>query len=286
MSMDKAEIVMYQPENKGEIVLYQPNGTLKLEVRLEYENVWLTQAQMVTLFGRDQSVISKHISNIFKEGELEKNSVYAKFAYTAADGKVYEVEHYNLDVIISVGYRVKSVQGTQFRIWANRILKEYVLRGYALNNRVDRLEKRVTKTEEKIDFFVKTALPPLQGVFFEGEIFDAYLFVSKLIKSAKKTIILIDNYIDESVLELLSKRQSKVSAEIYTKRITAQLHLDLQKHNTQYAPITISTSDKFHDRFLIIDQTVYHIGASIKDLGKKLFAFSKMELNYKELLYK
>ena len=284
--MDKSEIVMYQPENKGEIVLYQPNGTLKLEVRLEYENVWLTQAQMVTLFGRDQSVISKHISNIFKEGELEKKSVYAKFAYTAADGKVYEVEHYNLDVIISVGYRVKSVQGTQFRIWANRILKEYVLRGYALNNRVDRLEKRVTKTEEKIDFFVKTALPPLQGVFFEGEIFDAYLFVSKLIKSAKKTIILIDNYIDESVLELLSKRQSKVSAEIYTKRITAQLHLDLQKHNTQYAPITISTSDKFNDRFLIIDQTVYLIGASIKDLWKKLFAFSKMELNYKELLYK
>ena len=189
-----------------------------------------------------------------------------------------------LIMILSIGYRVKSNRGIQFRIWANSVLRNYLMKGYAVHKRFERLENRVAKTEEKIDFFVKTALPPLQGIFFEGEIFDAYLFVSKLIKSAKKTIILVDNYIDESVLELLSKRQSKVSAQIFTKRIPSQLQLDLKKHNAQYDPITISTSDKFHDRFLIIDNTVYHIGASIKDLGKKLCAFSKIEINYTKLL--
>ena len=193
------------------------------------------------------------------------------------------MEYYNLDVILSVGYRVKSNRGIQFRIWANRVLKNYILKGYAINKRFERLENRVAKTEEKIDFFVKTALPPTQGIFYEGEIFDAYIFASNLIKSAKKTIILIDNYVDESVLVLLSKRQSKVSAHIYTKRISTQLQLDLKKHNAQYDPINISASDSFHDRFLVIDNTVYHIGASIKDLGKKLFAFSKMEIKHTEL---
>jgi len=270
--------------DKGEIVLYQPDNTVAVEVRLKEETVWLTQAQMVLLFGRDQSVISKHIRNIFREGELDKNSVYAKFAYTAADGKIYDVEHYNLDVIISVGYRVKSLQGTQFRIWANRILKEYILKGYAVNKRFEHLESRVSETEKKIDFFVKTALPPIQGIFYEGQIFDAYVFVADLIKSAKKTIILLDNYIDESVLLLLSKRQAKVSAQIYTKQITAQLQLDLTKHNSQYEPIKISEYTSFHDRFLVIDDTVYHIGTSLKDLGKKLFAFSKMEIKDTELL--
>jgi len=194
-----------------------------------------------------------------------------------------QVAHYNLDMILSVGYRVNSLNAALFRKWASKILKEYLLRGYAINQRFEHLEKRVTKTEEKIDFFVKTALPPVQGIFYQGEIFDAYIFVSNLIKSAKKTVVLIDNYIDESVLLLLSKRQKKVNAEIYTKQISSQLQLDLKKHNSQYNPITINKSVRFHDRFLIIDNTVYLIGASIKDLGKKLFAFSKMEITQTEL---
>jgi hypothetical protein len=276
--------IQQQIVSKGEIVLYQPNEVLKIEARLANETVWLTQAQMVMLFGRDQSVISKHIRNIFKERELEKNSVYAKFAYTAADGKIYDVEHYNLDVIISVGYRVKSLQGTQFRIWANRILKDYVLRGYAINKRVENLEKRVTKTEEKIDFFVKTSLPPVEGIFYNGQIFDAYKFACDLIKSAKKSIVLIDNYIDESVLTLLSNRKKGITAKIYTAHITQQLQLAIKKHNSQYPPIDIAEFSKSHDRFLFIDEDTYHIGASLKDLGKKWFAFSKMLIKPIELL--
>ena len=275
---------------KSEIVIYQPDNIVAVEVRIESENVWLNRQQIALLFDRDIKTIGKHISNALKEELAEfstvANSVVANFATTATDGKVYQMEYYNLDMILSIGYRVKSNRGIQFRIWANHVLKNYLMKGYAVHKRFEHLENRVAKTEEKIDFFVKTSLPPLQGVFFEGEIFDAYLFVSKLIKSAKKAIVLMDNYVDESVLELLSKRQSKVSANIYTKRISAQLQLDLKRHNAQYDPITISTLNSFHDRFLIIDNTVYHIGASIKDLGKKLFAFSKIEINYSELLYK
>jgi len=278
--------------------MYQPDNTVAVEVRLENENAWLNRQQIANLFDRDIKTIGKHISNALKEELAEystvakfatvgkdrnKDSVVAKFATTASDGKVYQMEYYNLDMILSVGYRVKSSRGIQFRIWANHILKNYLLKGYAINKRFERLENRVTKTEKKIDFFVKTSLPPLQGVFFEGEIFDAYVFVSKLIKSAKKKIILIDNYIDESVLVLLSKRQPKVSAQIYTKQISNQLQLDVNKHNSQYDPIIISKSPSFHDRFLIIDNTVYLIGASIKDLGKKLFAFAKMEIKQAEL---
>jgi hypothetical protein len=216
--------------------------------------------------------------------ENSKNPVVANFATTATNGKVYQMEYYNLDVILSVGYRVKSSRGIQFRIWANRILKNYIMKGYVVNKRFERLENRVTKTEKKIDFFVKTALPPIQGIFYEGQIFDAYIFASNLVKSAKKSIVLIDNYIDESVLLLLSKRQTKVCAQIYTKRISDQLQLDLKKHNSQYEPINIITSNAYHDRFLVIDNTVYLIGASLKDLGKKLFAFSKMEIKHTELL--
>jgi hypothetical protein len=268
---------------KSEIVMYQPDNTVAVEVRLENENAWLNRQQISNLFDRDIKTIGKHINNALLE-ELADFSVVAKFATTAADGKVYQVEYYNLDMILSVGYRVKSSRGIQFRIWANHVLKNYLLKGYAVNKRFERLEKRVTKTEKKIDFFVKTSLPPLQGVFYEGEIFDAYVFASNLIKSAKKSIVLIDNYVDESVLVLLSKRQLKVNAMIFTKQISNQLQLDLKKHNSQYAPITINKSDRFHDRFLIIDNTVYLIGASLKDLGKKLFAFSKMEITQAELL--
>jgi len=264
--------------NKGEIAIYQPDNSVHLEVLTDQETVWLTQAQMVLLFDRGQSVISKHIRNIFKEGELDKNSVYAKFAYTATDGKTYDVEHYSLDVIISVGYRVKSHRGTQFRIWANKVLKEYITKGYAINQRFERLEYRMFENEKKIDFFVKTALPPVEGIFYDGQVFDAYAFVSDLVKSAKKSIVLIDNYVDESVLLLLSKRDNGVSATIYTQNISAQLKLDLKKHNAQYPPITIKPFNRSHDRFLFIDSDTYHIGASLKDLGKKWFAFSKMSV--------
>ncbi|GAB6008671.1 virulence RhuM family protein [Dysgonomonas reticulitermitis] len=270
--------------NKNEIILYQPDNAIQLEVLVENETVWLTQAQMVILFGRDQSVISKHIRNVFKEGELDKISVYAKFAYTAADGKTYIVDYYNLDVIISVGYRVKSKQGTQFRQWANRVLKDYILKGYAINQRFERLEYRMTENEKKIDFFVKTALPPVEGVFYDGQIFDAYIFIADLIKSATKRVILIDNYLDESVLIFLSKRNAGVKAAIYTAKISAQLRLDLDRHNAQYPEIFIEKKQNIHDRFLLLDNEIYHIGASLKDLGKKLFAFNKMEMSAEELL--
>lgn len=189
-----------------------------------------------------------------------------------------EIEYYNVDMILSVGYRVKSQHGVQFRQWANCVLKEYLLRGYAINQRFERLEQRVSRTEEKIDFFVRTALPPKEGIFYDGQIFDAYTFASELIRSAKLRIVLIDNYIDESVLLMLAKRNENVTADIVTRQITETLALDIERHNRQYPPITIRESSRYHDRFLIIDDTVYHIGASLKDLGKKLFAFSRMAL--------
>ncbi|MCL2434733.1 MAG: virulence RhuM family protein [Lentimicrobiaceae bacterium] len=270
--------------NQNEIVLYQPDNSIKLEVRFENETVWLSLNQIATLFNRDKSVISRHIKNIFEEEELFMDSVVANFATTAADGKIYQVEYFNLDVIISVGYRVKSKQGTRFRQWANPIIKDYLLKGYVVNQRIERLEYRMTKAEEKIGFFVKTALPPTQGIFFDDQIFDAYTFASGLIKSAKKSIILIDNYVDESVLLLLSKRAKNVSATIYTSTLSPQLQLDLQRHNAQYSPVTIEIFTRSHDRFLFIDESVYHIGASLKDLGKRWFAFSKMVLGAKVLL--
>jgi hypothetical protein len=247
---------------------------------------------MSQLFDRDISVIGKHIRNIFKEGELKKESVWAKFAYTASDGKRYQVDYYNLDVIISVGYRVKSKRGTQFRQWANKVLKEYLLRGYSINQRVSRLENRLDNYDriladhgEKIDFFVRTSLQPIEGIFYDGQIFDAYKFATDLIRSAQKSIALIDNYIDESVLTMLSKRNEDVTADIYTVKISQQLQLDLLKHNAQYKPINVHIYRNCHDRFLIIDNTdVYHIGASLKDLGKKLFAFSKINFPVSALI--
>ena len=262
---------------KGEIILYQPNETIKLEVRIEEETVWLSIDEMALLFDRDKSVIGKHIRNIFKEEELLKESVWAKFAYTASDNKVYQVDYYNLDVIISVGYRVKSLRGTQFRQWANKVLKDYLLKGYSLNQRLQALERTVAEHSQKIDFFVRTALPPVEGIFYNGQIFDAYKFATDLIKSAKHSLVLIDNYVDETTLLMLSKRSKGVSATIYTAKISKQLQLDLDKHNDQYPPIQVRTYKESHDRFLLIDETeVFHIGASIKDLGKKMFAFSKM----------
>jgi hypothetical protein len=266
---------------QNEIILYQPDNTLQLEVRLENATVWLTQAQMVQLFLRDRTVITKHINNIFNEGELEaKSNVH--FLHIANSDK--PVAFYNLDVIISVGYRIKSPRGTQFRIWAREIIKDYLLNGYAISQRFERLEYRMAENEKKIDLVVKTALPPKEGVFYDGQIFDAFVFVADLIRVAKKRIVLIDNYLDESVLMMLAKRGTKVKATVYTKTITPSIQSDLTKHNAQYPAISIEAKPNIHDRFLLIDSTVYHIGASFKDLGKRLFAFSRMEMTASELL--
>lgn len=267
---------------QGEIILYQPDEAVKLEVRMEDETVWLTQAQIAELFGTEVPAISKHIRNIIRSGELEKEATVSKLEIVRLEGsrKVKRViDIYNLDMILSVGYRVNSKNATLFRRWANKVLKEYLLKGYSVNRRLSELEQTVSEHSKKIDFFVRTSLPPVEGIFFDGQIFDAYKFASDLIKSAKHSLLLIDNYVDESVLLMLSKRQPEVTATVYTQRITPQLQLDLDKFNDQYPPIDIRTCKLSHDRFLIIDDTeVYHIGASLKDLGKKWFAFSKLNM--------
>jgi hypothetical protein len=273
-------------EQTGEIVMYQPDETIRLEVRMEGETVWLNRQQMASLFGRDVKTIGKHINNALKE-ELRNERVGAKFATTASDGKTYQVEYYNLDMILSIGYRVKSDKGVKFRRWANQVLREYLLRGYTVNKRMELLEQRVTKTEEKIDFFVRTSLPPVEGIFYDGQIFDAYRFVSDLIRKAKTSVVLIDNYIDDTVFSLLDKRREGVKAIVYTKYVNEQLRLDIKRHNEQYAVIEVSQFNKAHDRFLLIDDEVYHIGASIKDLGKKWFAFTLMnDIKASELIKK
>jgi Virulence protein RhuM family len=263
----------------NEIIIYQPNQLDdRIDVFLNNDTVWLNQDQIVKLFQRDQSVISRHIKNVFKEGELEEKSNMQKMHIANSDKPV---ALYNLDVIISVGYRVKSKQGTQFRIWANTILKDYLLKGYAINNRMNRIEDNVDKLINKvnqIDILISTNQLPTQGVFFDGQIFDAYELVSKFIKTANHSIVLIDNYIDESVLTHLTKKNKNVAVYILTKTVSKQLELDIKKANEQYGNFTLKTFTQSHDRFLIIDQNeVYHIGASLKDLGKKWFAFSKLD---------
>lgn len=260
-----------------------------IEVRLDEDNetFWLTQEQIAQIFERDRTVISKHLKNIFKNQELDEKVVSAFFAHTTQHGAVIgktqskKVKYYNLDVILSVGYRVNSKKGTQFRVWANRVLKEYLLKGYAVNNRMNRLEDNLEHIKNKVDQIelqVNSQLIPTQGVFFNGQIFDAYELMSKIIRSAKKEIILIDNYIDETVLTHLAKRTENVEAIIYTKSISRVLRLDLERHNSQYPPIQIQELRDSHDRILIIDRKeLYHVGASLKDLGKKWFAFSKMD---------
>jgi hypothetical protein len=268
----------------NEIVLYQSNELPeRIEVRVEGDTVWLTQQQMATLFMQTKQNISLHINNCFKENELQPNSVVKESLTTAKDGKNYKINYYNLDVIISVGYRVKSKQGTQFRIWATNILRDYLLKGYALNQRMNRIENSVEHLTKKVDAIslqIQSAELPNQGVFFDGQIFDAYELASKIIRSAKKNIVLIDNYIDESTLTHLSKKKQEVKVLLLTKTISNQLELDLKKANQQYKHFELKTFTKSHDRFLIIDHTeVYHLGASLKDLGKKWFAFSKLDKN-------
>ena len=261
-------------EDKGEIVVYQPDEITRLEVRVNDDTVWLTQRQMSDLFGRDRTVITKHIRNIFSEQELdEKSNVH--FLHFANSDK--PVKLFSLDVIISVGYRVKSTQGTRFRQWANKVIKEYLLKGHCINPRLTAIERRLDIHEKKIDFFVRSSLPPVQGIFFDGQIYDAYAFVAELVRKAVRRIVLIDNYIDDTVLTILSKRADEVEATIYTGKISKQLQLDIDKHNAQYPLIEVRIFSKAHDRFLIIDDAVYLVGASIKDLGKKWFGFTLME---------
>lgn len=269
----------------NEIILYQSNElSSHIEVRLADDTVWLNQAQMATLFNQTKQNISLHINNCFKEGELDKFSTVKESLTVQKEGSrsvQRKIEYYNLDVIISVGYRVKSKQGTLFRIWATNVLRDYLLKGYALNQRMDRIENNYQNLSEevsKISFQLKTKELPNQGIFFDGQTFDAYVFVAELIKKAKNDIILIDNYVDETVLTLLAKRNKNVTVTIYTKNINKQLQLDLNKYNSQYPEIQVVEFADAHDRFLILDKVeLFHLGASLKDLGKKWFAFSKME---------
>lgn len=287
MNCHKLFILLHMEKTGNEIILYQPNETMKLDVRVQQETVWLTQQQIAQLFGVKQPAISKHLKNIFDSGELDEDSVHSILEYTAADGKSYQTKFYNLDAILSVGYRVNSRNATLFRQWANKVLKEYLLRGYSVNQRLmlmeDRIDRRLSEHDhqllqltEKVDFFVRSSLQPKEGIFFDGQIFDAYAFVADLIRKAKNRIVVIDNYVDDSVLVQLSKRDPAVTVDIYDGRISDQLRQDVERHNRQYPGVTLQAYNKAHDRFLIIDETVYHIGASLKDLGKKLFAFSEM----------
>ena len=268
---------------KGEIIVYQPDEITRLEVRVRDETVWLNRQQLATLFGRDVKTIGKHINNALNE-ELAGMAVVANFATTAADGKTYIVEFYNLEMILSVGYRVKSQRGIYFRRWSNSVLKEFLLKRNTLDYKFTDIEQQLKEHhqiliehEKKIDFFIQSSLPPKQGIFFDGQVYDAYAFVAELVRKAGRRIVLIDNYIDETVLTILDKRSAGVDATIYTGQLSKVLQLDINKHNAQYPLINVYTFSKAHDRFLIIDDEVYLIGASIKDLGKKWFGFTLME---------
>ena len=295
-----------QPAQKGEIILYQPDETLSLEVQLEDDTVWLTQQQMAELFETTKNNITLHIGNVYKERELLPGSTSKESLLVRMEGNRQVTRKrnlYNLDVIISVGYRVKSKRGTQFRQWANLVIKDYLLRGYAIHqqllsmeqrfdsrldnqqNQIKQIESTLADHQEKIDFFVRTNQPPVEGIFYDGQIFDAYVQISDLIKQAKKRVVLIDNYIDETTLTLLNKRGTKVDAVVFTRPLSQQQQLDVQRNNQQYPPITVNVCQQNHDRFLIIDDEVYAFGASLKDAGKKLFAYIKMnETTAAELL--
>lgn len=275
---------------KDEIILYRPNELAEhIEVRFDEktETIGLTQQQIADLFDTQRPAITKHLGNIFKSGELEENVVSSIMEHTTQHGaikgktQISKVKYYNIDAVLSVGYRVNSVRATQFRIWATRVLKEYLLKGYAINNRMNRIEDNVQALTEKvhqIDLQINTQLIPTQGIFFDGQIFDAYELASKIIRSAKKSIVLIDNYIDENTLTHLAKKNKGVKVHLLTKNMNKQLQLDIQKANAQYGNFEAKTFAQSHDRFLIIDgKEVYHLGASLKDLGRKWFAFSKLE---------
>ena len=280
--------------HENEIVVYQPDETVRLDVRLDGDTVWLTQNQMTDLFQRDRTVITRHINNVFAEGELdEKSNVH--FLHIPISDKPIKV--YSLNVIISVGYRVKSLRGTQFRIWATNVLREYLLRGYAfslrLNQLEDRVDRRMSKTEaavaelkDKVDFFVQTQTPPLKGVFYNGQLWGARALVLKLIASAKRSLILIDNWATSEVLDLFAKKREGVKVTIFTSEHYDRKHIphhqladaDVRAFSKQYPKLSVRYTELFHDRFLIIDdRELYLIGASLKDLGGKCFGFTKMD---------
>ena len=296
-----------QPAPQGEIVLYQPDEMTRLEVRLDEETVWLTQAQIVDLFHSSKANISEHIKTIYLQKELEPSTTVRDFRTVRKEGSRMvsrNLTYYNLDAIISIGFRVNTKRGIEFRKWANTVLKDYLLRGYAINQQLMQMEGRldaridhqqdqirqITSTladhQEKIDFFVRTNQPPVEGVLFEGQIFDAYKLVEALVKSAKREIILIDNYVDASVFDLLEKREQGVSATIYTEHVGQSL-LHLQQLNQQQYGRCIELREynsRFHDRFLILDDSLYHFGASFKDLGRRLFAFELMGIDKNVIL--
>ena len=273
--------------DQSEIVIYQPDENLQLQVRLENETVWLTQVQMVALFQSSKGNISEHIKSIFEQGELDRNSTVRKIRTVRKEGNRMverEVEFYNLEMIISVGFRVNPKSGIAFRRWANMVLKNYLLNGYAFNQRFERLEHRVANVEERqnaFDIEIHAALPPTKGVFYEGQVFDARQMVEKLLHQAKHEIILIDNYVNADVLALLNESATDVKLTIYTTAVSDALQQAAQLNKKQNnRDITLKQyGNKIHDRFLIIDDDLYHFGASIKDLGKKLFAFSKLNLD-------
>ena len=287
---ENTSITLALSSQENEIILYQPDSTVKIEVRLENDTVWLTQQQIADLFGTKRPAITKHLANIYKSGELEENSTCSILEHMGnKDTQRYTTKYYNLDAILSVGYSVNSRNATLFRQWANKVLKEYLLKGYSINQRLLHIESRIDhrlsehdnqikELSNRMDFFVRTSLPPKEGIIYDGQIFDAYTLMCDLIRSAATRIIIVDNYIDDSVFRQLDKRAIGVSATIYTPSISKTLRQDLERHNAQYAPIEIKTFRRAHDRFLIVDDIVYHVGASFKDLGKKLTAFSKMEI--------
>jgi len=272
---------------KNEILLYQSNELAEhIEVRIdeERETIWLTQKQMGFLFEKDTDTIGLHLKNIFSDGELDEEATTELFSVVQKEGNrnvKRNINFYNLDAILSVGYRVNSKRGTQFRQWATQRLKDYLLKGYALNQRMNRIENNVenlTKKVNQIDLHINSQLIPTQGVFFDGQIFDAYELASRIIRKAQKSIVLIDNFIDENTLTHLAKKEKGVKVHLLTKNISKQLELDLKKANEQYGLFSATIFTQSHDRFLIIDgNEVYHLGASLKDLGKKWFAFSKLE---------
>lgn len=265
----------------GDVVIYYVEENINLEVRVADDTVWLSQAQMALLFGTQRQAITKHLKHIYEVHELEKLATSSILELHQKEGTRQVkrfVEFYNLDVIISVGFRVNTQKGIEFRQWANRLLKNYFVYGFPIEERFEKIEQRVYKAEQQIKQIVQTTLPPKAGLFFNGETFDAYVFVANLIRSAQEDIKLVDNFIDDSVLLLLSKRQTEVTATIYTEHISLQLQADIRKYNTQYPPVTIKEVEKVHDRFLILDHhRLYHYGASFKDLGKRLFVVSEIE---------
>ena len=282
-----SEMTPQQNIQQGEIILYQPDETIRLEVRVEDETVWLTQQQMAELFGTGRQAITKHLQNIYDCEELKEEATCSILELVRKEGRrtvKRKIGFYNLDAIISVGFRVNTKRGIEFRQWANSVLKQYLLKGYTVNQRMFDIEQKVVEQgleikelRTKVDFFVRSSLPPIEGIFYDGQIFDAYAQIVGLIKQAKHSITLIDNYIDETTLTMLSKRDASVVATIYTRSLSQQQQLDLQRHNQQYAPITVRICQHNHDRFLIIDDEVYIFGASLKDAGKKLFAYIKMQ---------